>query len=89
MSEEYKVRVPYTESRVRLAMNNDITNRPYYFKPISGIFITLEDELHFWLEERNIEYSLFNIPLPKAEFPNCWWVIFNNKNDAMLFKLYE
>ena len=47
----------------------------------------LEDDLHYWLEDHNIKYSIFWNDTIGICFPNRWWIVFEKAEDAMLFKL--
>ena len=46
--------------------------------------VMLKDEIHFWTVENNMKYDLYYAigkPFPR------WFLIFENNEDAMLFKL--
>ena len=50
--------------------------------------LVLDDELHYWLVERNIQYSLNRrYESDSRSWNNYINVVFDNINDAILFKL--
>jgi hypothetical protein len=82
MNNQIKVMVPYDDRGHKVITSNIPNDRPSHSQQVA-----LTDELHFWLKERNIEYSIIRVFKPMTFFPNCWFVGFTNKDDAMLFKL--
>jgi hypothetical protein len=51
---------------------------------------SLSDEIHNWLIDNNIDYKLEYVSEPKGKkYPhaNNWFIVFENKSQAMLFKL--
>ena len=62
-----------------------IPNRPHYRDETRVCYLT--GRLNTWLKEHNINYSLhkeMDIQYPDFE---RWYIVFENKTDAMFFKL--
>jgi hypothetical protein len=52
---------------------------------------SIHNEVFEWLKENNIKYLQITDYIPVENKPNCWagliWLGFQNRNDAMRFKL--
>jgi hypothetical protein len=58
MSDLFEVRIPYDDRGHMLICHNIPKDRPSYVNAVGGVMAALEDDLHYWLEERNIEYKI-------------------------------
>jgi hypothetical protein len=87
MSEEFRVLVPLLSDNLTYRTIHSTEDRsiPEIRDKI------LDDELREWLDERNIVYSLgFHegaVENTCLKYYYNYFIVFNNKNDAMLFKL--
>lgn len=81
MSEQIRIKIPsrknYLTEDAWLILNCYKSER----RPSYKNTVCLIDEIHEWLESQKISYKFF---VPASE---KWFLEFENKNDAMLFKL--
>ena len=55
----------------------------YYRKKEDILAAGLNDEKHMWMKDNTIIYDLDCV----GEYDRKWYILFENKKDAMLFKL--
>ena len=82
---EYFEMIPFRENFDTFCVDFKNSNN----KPTFDVY-SLSDDLHDWMIENNIIYRLYFSYGPKGlKYPhqNNWYVVFDNKKDAMLFKL--
>jgi hypothetical protein len=83
----YKLKIPYTIDYFECIANN--TSNPYMnstYKLEPPGYIVLLKKYHQWFIENNIWYDLEKVKNDNT-FEIHSYVIFENKSDAMLFKL--
>ena len=62
-----------------------VPNRPHYRGESEVCYLT--GRLNTWLKEHNIIYSLYKEQDVKYPTFELWYIVFENKSDAMFFKL--
>ena len=84
---EYLINIRFDKLMDQLKIISFIEN--FDNRPSNNNF-SLCDELHFWLKENNVEYSLKWIKGPDEDFlenKSNWYIVFYQNIDAILFKL--
>jgi hypothetical protein len=79
----YSERIPTDNNRPALVLKSSTTGYFYWYK--------LTDELHMWMVENKVKYTLDSEPAEGIKSHmlrfNKWFIIFENENDAVLYKL--
>ena len=91
--DKYRVKVPHIWQEIgqqglvfelMLMKPTNDNDRPIYLGWM------LNDELHSWFIDQNIDYKLFRTEkfiMDKNGNIDCWYIEFNKPNDAMIYKL--
>ena len=86
----FEVYLPYKRGNIRIYWFKEILNIRIYDIPYFGSsdfrYYAFKEEIHKWLEEYNIKYRLWYHDYVE-DFNKQSKVIFNNKEDTILFKL--